>query len=166
MKTIIGLTAILAMSIAATASAQDRTYVSGGYNDFGDSDFYIQASRQLDNNWVINAEAFDLGDYGVRAGGQYLLPNNPVFLKGGISHYDFGPTDDTGAYVGVGTSVGLSTQAQAMFDATYDSALDGYASVGAKVRYNFDKNFAADVGFRGNFNDIDNEFRVGVTYKF
>ena len=57
MKKLIGLTAILAVSIAATAEAQDRTYVSGGYNDFGDSDFFIKASRQLDRNWVIEAEA-------------------------------------------------------------------------------------------------------------
>ncbi|RUO76939.1 hypothetical protein [Idiomarina seosinensis] len=166
MKTLIGLTAILAVSIAATASAEDRTYVSGGYNDFGDSDFYIKGSRQLDRNWVIEAEAFDSGDVGLRAGGQYLMANSPLFLKGGISHYDFGASDDTGAYAGVGTVVGLSTQTTAMLDAAYDSALDGYASVGAKVRYNFDQNFAADVGFRGNFSGVDNEFRVGITYKF
>ena len=95
-----------------------------------------------------------------------MLSNSPLFLKGGMSHYDFGNTDDTGGYVGIGTEIGLSTQATAMFDATYDSALDGYASVGAKVRYNFDQRFAADIGFRGNFDDIDNEFRVGITYKF
>lgn len=166
MKKIIGLTAILAVSIAATAEAQDRTYVSGGYNDFGDSDFFIKASRQLDRNWVVEAEAFDIGDVGLRAGGQYLLNNSPVFIRGGVSHYDFGVSDDTGAYAGVGTVLPLSTQASATFDASYDTALDGYASVGAAVRYNFDQNFAADIGFRGNFDDIDNEFRVGITYKF
>lgn len=166
MKKIIALTAILAVSIAATAKAQDRTYVSGGYNDFGDSDFFIKASRQLDKNWVINAEAFDIGDVGLRAGGQYLIDQSPMFIKGGVSHYDFGRTDDTGAYIGVGTDIPLSPQINATVDATYDSSLDGYASVGAKVRYNFDKQFAADIGFRGNFDDVDNEFRVGVTYKF
>ncbi|KXS36395.1 MULTISPECIES: hypothetical protein [Idiomarina] len=166
MKRIIALTGILAASVALTAHAEDRNYVSGGYNDFGDSDFYIKASRQIDSHWVIEGEAFDIGDFGTRLGGQYLLSNSPLFLKGGMSHYDFGNTDDTGGYVGIGTEIGLSTQATAMFDATYDSALDGYASVGAKVRYNFDQRFAADIGFRGNFDDIDNEFRVGITYKF
>ena len=166
MKKLFGLTAILALSIAATAEAQDRTYVSGGYNDFGDSDFFIKASRQFDRHWVAEAEVFDSGDVGLRAGGQYLINNSPVFIRGGVSHYDFGPTDDTGAYAGVGTTLPISTQAHAVFDASYDTALDGYASVGAAVRYNFDQNFAADVGFRGNFDDIDNEFRVGFTYKF
>ncbi|WP_404401696.1 porin family protein [Idiomarina seosinensis] len=166
MKTLIGLTAVLALSIAATAQAEDRTYVSGGYNDFGDSNFYIKASSQFDRNWVFEAEAFDIGDVGIRAGAQYLIDNNPIFLKGGVSHYDFGLDDDSGVYLGVGTVMPVTGQVSAMFDASYDTALDGYASVGAKVRYNFDRNFAADVGFRGNFNDIDNEFRIGLTYKF
>jgi len=113
MKRIIALTGILAASVALTAHAEDRNYVSGGYNDFGDSDFYIKASRQIDSHWVIEGEAFDIGDFGTRLGGQYLLSNSPLFLKGGMSHYDFGNTDDTGGYVGIGTEIGLSTQATA-----------------------------------------------------
>lgn len=174
MKKLILTTAILASSsflFSGASQADQMNYISGGFADFYDSDFYVEGSTTIAPNWVGEVQLKDTGDYSLRAGVKYFMDMGAsqqfnTFLKGGVSHYDFGYDDDTSAYAGVGAMTKLSQQATAIVDAGYDWGLDGFASVGARLRYAFTDRFSADAGFRGNFNSIDNEVHLGVTYHF
>ena len=174
MKKLILTTALLAsgsLMFSAASKADDLNYVSGGFSDFYDSDFYVEGSKTIAPNWVGEIQLQDMGDYSLRAGAKYFIDMGAgkqfnTFLKAGVSHYDFGNYDDTSAYAGIGTMTKLSQQTTAIVDAGYDWGLDGFASVGARLRYAFTDRFSADAGFRGNFNSIDNEVHLGVTYSF
>ncbi|MDA6067189.1 hypothetical protein [Idiomarina abyssalis] len=174
MKKLILSTALLASSsfvFSAATQADNLNYISGGFSDFYDSDFYVEGSTTIAPNWVGEVQLTDMGDYSLRAGAKYFLDMGAdqqfnTFLKGGVSHYDFEYDDDTSAYAGIGAMTKLSQQTTAIVDASYDWGLDGFASVGARLRYAFTEQFSADAGFRGNFNSIDNEVHLGVTYNF
>jgi len=162
MKKLILSTALLASSsfvFSAATQADNLNYISGGFSDFYDSDFYVEGSTTIAPNWVGEVQLTDMGDYSLRAGAKY-------FLDMGAGHYDFEYGDDTSAYAGIGAMTKLSQQTTAIVDAGYDWGLDGFASVGARLRYAFTEQFSADAGFRGNFNSIDNEVHLGVTYNF
>ncbi|KTG28660.1 hypothetical protein AWR38_27910 [Idiomarina sp. WRN-38] len=174
MKKFVLSTALIAsgsLFFSAASNADSVNYISGGFNDFYNSDFYVEGSTSIADNWVGEVQFTDMGDYSLRAGAKYFLDMGAdrqfdTFLKGGVSHYDFGNYDDTSAYAGIGAMTKLSQQTTAIVDAGYDWGLDGFASVGARLRYAFTDRFSADAGFRGNFNSIDNEVHLGVTYSF
>lgn len=174
MKKLLLSTALIAsgsLMFSAVSQADELNYISGGFSDFYDSDFYVEGSKTIAPNWVGEVQLKDMGDYSLRAGAKYFLDLGAsdqfnTFLKGGVSHYDFGNSDDTSAYAGIGAMTKLSQQTTAIVDAGYDWGLDGFASVGARLRYAFNDRFSADAGFRGNFNSIDNEVHLGVTYHF
>ena len=174
MKKLLLTTALLAsgsLMFSAASQADDLNYISGGFSDFYDSDFYVEGSTSIAPNWVGEVQLKDTGDYSLRAGAKYFLDMGAgqqfnTFLKGGVSHYDFANSSDTSPYAGIGAMTKLSQQTTAIVDAGYDWGLDGFASVGARLRYAFTEQFSADAGFRGNFNSVDNEVHLGVTYHF
>ena len=173
MKKFVLSTALMAsgsLFFSAASNADSVDYISGGFNDFYNSDFYVEGSKTIAPNWVGEVQFTDMGDYSLRAGVKYFLDMGAdrqfdTFLKGGVSHYDFGNYDDTSAYAGIGAMTKLSQQTTAIVDAGYDWGLDGFVYWCA-LTLCLHRSLSADAGFRGNLNSIDNEVHLGVTYSF
>jgi hypothetical protein len=170
-KSMIALAAAGLMTAAGAAQADDFTYVSGGIYDIYDSDVYVEGSVRMNPNLVLNAQLTNVGDLGLYAGGKYFVDfgqsqDIDTFIQAGVSHYDLGPVDDTGVYAGAGFATKFDSFSTLIVDARYDTVWDGFASVGARFRYEFVENLSGDAGVRVNTNDMDNEVRVGLTYTF
>ena len=66
MKKLILSTALLASSsfvFSAATQADNLNYISGGFSDFYDSDFYVEGSTTIAPNWVGEVQLTDMGDY-------------------------------------------------------------------------------------------------------
>lgn len=170
-KSMIALATAGLMTAAGAAQADDFTYVSGGIYDVYDSDVYVEGSVRVNPNLVLDAQITNVGDLSLYAGGKYFVDFGQqqdinTFIQAGVSHYDFGPGDDTGVYAGAGFTTKFDRYSTLIIDARYDTVLDGFASVGGRFRYEFVQNLSGDVGVRVNTSDMDNEVRVGLTYTF
>ncbi|MCC5856166.1 MAG: hypothetical protein JJU10_10900 [Idiomarina sp.] len=162
MKKTILAAAVAALSLSTVAQAD--SYIAGGLYDFSNSNIFLEGRVGLENGVGVFGQYVDVLDSRVRLGVEYDL-NQDVFAILGVSRYAFRGGDDTGILAGVGyrmNAEGIPLH----FTATYDSALDGYLSVGGFAQYTIAENLAIDFGYVINTNSVTNEFRLGLRYSF
>lgn len=157
------ITTTLLSALAASASAHADSYVGLAIHDFYDSNLSLSAGTTLNDKISVHGQYIDALDYVLRATGEYELQDS-FFALAGISRYK-GTGSSTGAIIGAGYRFNVEG-IPINIKASYDSALDGFFSVQAGVRYDFNNKLAVEAGYRVNTNSIENEFSFGVRLAF
>ncbi len=158
------LAAAVTSAFAVTGTANAGSYLGLSLYDFYNSDLSLTAGTTLNDKLSIHGQYLDALDFVVRATAEYTLQDN-FFALAGVSHYDSGFSSATGAIAGVGyhsNVMGIPFNVKA----SYDSAVDGFFSVQASVRYDFNNKFSVEAGYRVNTNEVKNEFGFGVRLAF
>ncbi|WP_111640619.1 hypothetical protein [Marinimicrobium alkaliphilum] len=166
-KTLIATAIAGAMAFSAHASAD--AYIAGGIYDFGDSNVYLAGGGSLTPELSLHGKFIDAGDSVLRVTGEYLMRDIDSSLSAvlGISHYDWGMFDDTGAIVGASYHLQNDDMViPVIFRGTYDTAWDGFFGLEVGTRYFFEENLAVEGSYKINTNGMDNEIGVGLRFTF
>jgi hypothetical protein len=168
MKKTILSAALAVFAVGAQAEHKPFDYVSAGIIDGGSSELYIAGSKQLNDQFVVDLEFIDIGDYMLTLQVKYLMDSvTPGFyLNAGVETAKWGSFDETGAVAGAGYVLPVNSELNVHFDANYHTFGDGYTSIGARAFYHFTDSISTDVGFTVNTSGYENLLRLGVAYKF